>query len=157
MMLLSLCPPVSLSVCHTFPIFKKSIEIANISLSNTTKLILLDSLLQEVTTGETQIATCLIGQILYFFINFSERLPWELFMYVLLLNCGCRRCLSEYSELVFSIILHMDIERYLYTVWQFVIVCTNKDDPNPCVFNICNCARSRAADKTPPHLQIFWF
>ena len=39
-----------------------------------TKLILLDSVLQEVMMGYIQIAICLIRPSLYFLINFSKRL-----------------------------------------------------------------------------------
>ena len=46
------------------------------NLSNTTKLILLESLLQEVMTRETQLATCLIRPSLYCLIHFSKSLPW---------------------------------------------------------------------------------
>ena len=44
----------------------------NINLSNTTKLTLLDSLLQEVTVTEIQIATCLIQPSFYCLIHFSK-------------------------------------------------------------------------------------
>ena len=46
------------------------------NLSNTTKLILLDSLLQEVTETESQIAFCLIRPSLHCLIHFSKRLMW---------------------------------------------------------------------------------
>ena len=50
---LSICLYVRIYVCLSFLIFqKRGFEIANSNLSNTTKLILLDSLLQEVTPGE---------------------------------------------------------------------------------------------------------
>ena len=45
----------------------------NINLSNMTKLTLLDSLLQEVTVTEIQIATCLIRPSLHCLIHFSKR------------------------------------------------------------------------------------
>ena len=45
----------------------------NINLSNTTKLTLLDSLLQEVTVTEIQIATCLIRPSLHCLIHFYKR------------------------------------------------------------------------------------
>ena len=74
---------VRMSVCHTFLIFqKRGFEIVNINFSNTTKLLLLDSLLQEVTIEEIQIATCLIWQSLFCLIHFSKSLPWGLCRYV---------------------------------------------------------------------------
>ena len=82
---LSVCmyvyPSVCMYVCHTLVIFH---DFANINLSYMAKFILLDSLLQEVTTGEIQIATSLRGPSLYFLIFFSKRLQWGLFMYVVL-------------------------------------------------------------------------
>ena len=45
-------------------IIKKSFESANSNLFNTTKLILLDSLLQEVTEGKIQIETFLMTNLI---------------------------------------------------------------------------------------------
>ena len=46
------------SVCHAFPIFqKRGFKIINIDVSNTTKLIMLDVLLREVTMGVENKAT----------------------------------------------------------------------------------------------------
>ena len=56
---------VRLSVLDFVIFQKRGFEIINLNLSNTTKLILLDSLLQEVTMVEIQIATCLIRPSLY--------------------------------------------------------------------------------------------
>ena len=48
---MSVCPSICMSICCPFEIFqKRGFEIAKIDLSNMTKLILLDSLFQEVTT-----------------------------------------------------------------------------------------------------------
>ena len=46
MVVLSVC----MSICQTFLSFKKRFQYLDINLSNMTKLILLDSLLQEVTS-----------------------------------------------------------------------------------------------------------
>ena len=88
---------------------KRGFESKNIKLSNTTKLILLDSLLQEVTEGEIRITTCLIRPSLYCLIHLSKRLSFKkrglqeftagLCMNVLV-QYGGRICLSEDSELV---------------------------------------------------------
>ena len=73
----SICLPFCMSICYTLIIFqKRGLETVNINLSNKTKLTLLDSLLQEVTTGEIQVATSLIWPSLYFLIHFSRRLGW---------------------------------------------------------------------------------
>ena len=68
-----------------------------------TSIILLDKLLQEVTTQEIQIATCIIRQSLYCLIHFSKSLPWGLCIFVLVQNYGCWRHLSEDSELVYIV------------------------------------------------------
>ena len=52
-------------------------EISSIDFSNMSKLILLDSLLQEVTMREIQIATYLIQTGLYFFIYSQRCLKFE--------------------------------------------------------------------------------
>ena len=80
----SVCRSVCLSVLFFLTFQKESFREWYSKLSNTTKLILLDSILQKVTTGEIQIANCLIGPSLYFLIHFTKRLPCGLFMYVLI-------------------------------------------------------------------------
>ena len=74
----SICRSVGSSVgwfVTDFLIFqKRGFEGTNSNLSNTTKFILLDSLLEEVTAQEIQIATCLIRISLYCLIHFFKRL-----------------------------------------------------------------------------------
>ena len=66
-----------LSVCRSSFFKKRGFEISSIDFSNMSKLILLDSLLQEVTTREIQIATYLIQTGLYFLIYSTRCLKFE--------------------------------------------------------------------------------
>ena len=72
------CLSVGLSVCLSglfFLIFqKRCFEIINLNLSNSTKLIVFDSLLHDIKATEIQIATCLIRPRLYWLIHFSKSL-----------------------------------------------------------------------------------
>ena len=120
------------SVCRslcifTFVIFKKQcFEIENINLSNTTKLILLNSLLQEAVTGEIkratffytnkpifldsllqevppgkiQIGSCLTRPSLCCLIHCFKRFPLGSCTCVLVSKYWGRRHLSEDSEIV---------------------------------------------------------
>ena len=72
MQALSVCRLVRLSVLDFVIFQKRGFEIINLTLSNTTKLILLDSLLQEVTAPEIQITTFLIHPSLYCLIHFYK-------------------------------------------------------------------------------------
>ena len=68
---------VVLSVCLSVRVVfqKRGFEISSIDFSNMSKLILLDSLLQEVTTAELPMANSLMRPSLYCLIHFYKRLP----------------------------------------------------------------------------------
>ena len=69
---------------HCLIHFSKRLMWLNNNLSNTTELILLDSLFQEVRATEFQIANCLIRLSLFCLIHISKMLGWLKFKYVLM-------------------------------------------------------------------------